>query len=46
MSKLFAQVMAELSVKDHVSSTYHLKSQDALEKFYQTLKSMLCKVKL
>ena len=43
MSKIFAQVMAELNVAHHVSSAYHPESQGALERFHQTLKSMLRK---
>lgn len=43
MSKIFAQVMAELNVKHHTSSTYHPESQAALERFHQTLKGMLRK---
>lgn len=43
MSKLFAQVMRELKVKHATSSPYHPESQGALERFHQTLKSMLRK---
>lgn len=43
MSKVFAQVMSELSIKHHVSSAYHPESQGTLERFHQTLKSMLRK---
>ncbi|XP_057704204.1 retrovirus-related Pol polyprotein from transposon 412 isoform X2 [Corythoichthys intestinalis] len=43
MSKVFAQVMSELNIKHHASSAYHPESQGALERFHQTLKSMLCK---
>ncbi|KAI3374424.1 hypothetical protein L3Q82_006247 [Scortum barcoo] len=43
MSKIFAQVMSELAVKHQVSSAYHPESQGALERFHQTLKSMLRK---
>lgn len=43
MSKMFAQVMAELSVKHQIFSAYHPESQGALERFHQTLKSMVCK---
>ena len=43
MSKIFAQVMSQLSVKHHTSSDYHPESQGVLERFHQTLKSMLCK---
>lgn len=42
-SKIFAQVMAELNVKHNMSSSYHPESQGALERFHQTLKSMLRK---
>ncbi|KAI3370923.1 hypothetical protein L3Q82_023477 [Scortum barcoo] len=38
-------VMLELAVKHQVSSTYHLESQGALERFHQTLKSMLLESK-
>ena len=43
MSKVFAQVMKELKVKHVKSSPYHPESQGALERFHQTLKSMLRK---
>lgn len=43
MSKIFTQVMSELNVKYNVSSAYHPESQGALERFHQTLKSMLRK---
>lgn len=43
MSKVFAQVMSELNVKHHTSSAYHPESQGTLERFHQTLKSMLRK---
>lgn len=43
MSTVFSQVMRELSVKHKVSSAYHPESQGALERFHQTLKSMLKK---
>lgn len=39
----FAQVMSELSIKHQVSSAYHPQSQGTLERFHQTLKSMLRK---
>lgn len=42
-SRLFAQVIASLSVKHKKSSAYHPQSQGALERFHQTLKSMLRK---
>ncbi|KAI3366265.1 hypothetical protein L3Q82_009736, partial [Scortum barcoo] len=35
------QVMSELAAKHQVSSSYHPESQGALERFHQTLKSML-----
>lgn len=43
MSKVFDQVMSELQVKHRTSSAYHPESQGALERFHQTLKSMLRK---
>ncbi|XP_036419554.1 uncharacterized protein LOC118803140 isoform X1 [Colossoma macropomum] len=43
MSKIFAQVLQQLSVKHKVSSAYHPESQGALERFHQTFKSMLRK---
>lgn len=43
MSKVFAQVLKELRVDHQTSSPYHRESQGALERFHQTLKSMLCK---
>uniref|UniRef100_A0A671VWW5 Gypsy retrotransposon integrase-like protein 1 n=1 Tax=Sparus aurata TaxID=8175 RepID=A0A671VWW5_SPAAU len=43
MSKIFAQVMAELNVKHSTSSAYHPESQGALERFHQTLKTLLRK---
>ena len=41
MSKLFQQAMHELDVHQVSSSAYHPESQGALERFHQTLKSML-----
>lgn len=41
MSRCFAQVLKQLSIKHCVSSAYHPESQGALERFHQTLKSML-----
>uniref|UniRef100_A0A673AE92 Gypsy retrotransposon integrase-like protein 1 n=1 Tax=Sphaeramia orbicularis TaxID=375764 RepID=A0A673AE92_9TELE len=41
MSKVFAQVLEMLAVKHQVSSAYHPESQGALERFHQTLKTML-----
>ncbi|XP_049912636.1 uncharacterized protein LOC126397732 [Epinephelus moara] len=43
MCKLFAQVLASLSIKHRKSSAYHPQSQGALERFHQTLKSMMRK---
>ncbi len=43
MSKVFQQVMTELNIKHVKSSPYHPESQGALERFHQTLKSMLKK---
>lgn len=37
------QVMSELNIKHNISSVYHPESQGTLERFHQTLKSMLCK---
>lgn len=41
MSGIFRQVMQELGVKQHRSSAYHPESQGALERFHQTIKTML-----
>ncbi|XP_028847201.1 uncharacterized protein LOC114796860 [Denticeps clupeoides] len=41
LSRLFKQVLEELQIKHLVSSAYHPQSQGALERFHQTLKSML-----
>ncbi len=41
MSRLFKQVLSQLNIKHEVSSAYHPESQGALERFHQTLKSML-----
>ncbi|XP_041947558.1 uncharacterized protein LOC121708759 isoform X4 [Alosa sapidissima] len=41
LSRLFKQVLQELSIKHVISSAYHPESQGALERFHQTLKSML-----
>ena len=38
---VFQQVMSQLGIKQNVSSAYHPQSQGALERFHQTLKSML-----
>ncbi|XP_073797050.1 uncharacterized protein isoform X2 [Danio rerio] len=43
MSKLFKQVMENLGITHRTSSAYHPESQGALERFHQTLKSMLRK---
>lgn len=43
LSRLFAQVLKSLSVEHRVSSAYHPESQGAVERFHQTLKSMLRK---
>ena len=42
-SKLFKQVLQTLNVRHAVSSAYHPESQGALERWHQTLKSMLRK---
>ena len=41
MAGVFQQVMYELGIKQYTSSAYHPQSQGALERFHQTLKSML-----
>uniref|UniRef100_A0A3B1JEH9 Gypsy retrotransposon integrase-like protein 1 n=1 Tax=Astyanax mexicanus TaxID=7994 RepID=A0A3B1JEH9_ASTMX len=41
LSKLFAQVLKTLNIQHVVSSSYHPESQGALERFHQSLKSML-----
>ena len=38
MSGIFQQVMHELGIRQYRSSAYHPESQDALERFHQTLK--------
>lgn len=40
-SHLFAQVLKQLNVKHHQASAYHAQSQGALERFYQSLKSLM-----
>uniref|UniRef100_A0A674NL88 Gypsy retrotransposon integrase-like protein 1 n=1 Tax=Takifugu rubripes TaxID=31033 RepID=A0A674NL88_TAKRU len=40
-SRLFSQVLQQLHIKHVCSSAYHPESQGALERFHQTLKSML-----
>ena len=41
MSGIFQEVMFQLGVKQIKSSAYHPQSQGALERFHQTIKSML-----
>ena len=41
MSGIFQQVMYELKIKQFSSSAYHPESQGALERFHQTLKTMI-----
>ena len=41
MSGIFKQVMGQLGVKQLRSSAYHPESQGALERYHQTLKTML-----
>ncbi len=41
MSRVFAKVMKQLNIKHQVSSAYHPQSQGAIERFHQTIKSML-----
>lgn len=41
MSHLFAQVLKQLHIEHNQASAYHAQSQGALERFHQTLKSML-----
>ena len=41
MSKLFARALQQLKAKHNISSAYHPQSQGALERFHQTLKSLL-----
>lgn len=43
MSKVFTQVLNELKIKHQTSSPYHPESQGELERFHQTLKTMLRK---
>lgn len=40
-SHLFQQVLKQLHVKHHLATAYHAQSQGALERFHQTLKSLL-----
>ena len=41
MSGLFQQVMHEMDIRQYKSSAYHPQSQGALERFHQTLKTMM-----
>ena len=41
MSRVFSQVLQQLSIEHQTSSACHPESQGALERFHQTLKSML-----
>ncbi len=41
MSRQFSKVMHQLMVKHSISSAYHPQSQGVLERFHQTLKSLL-----
>ena len=41
MSGIFQQVMYELKIKQYSSSAYHPESQGALERFHQTLKTII-----
>lgn len=41
MTRVFSQVLKQLSIQHCTSSAYHPESQGALERFHQTLKSML-----
>ena len=43
MSKIFKQSLTELGIAHVVSSAYHPQSQGALERYHQTLKSMMRK---
>ncbi len=40
-SNLFGQVLKQLHIQHNLSSAYHAQSQGALERFHQTLKSLL-----
>lgn len=40
-SKMFAEILKQLGVQHNRSSAYHPQSQGALERFHQTLKSLL-----
>ncbi len=41
MSGLFQQVMAQLGIAQYSSSAYHPESQGALERYHQTLKTLI-----
>ena len=41
MSGVFRQVMYELGIHQYMSSAYHPVSQEAIDRFHQTLKNML-----
>lgn len=41
MSRVFNQILTQLHIKHIVSSPYHPESQGSLERFHQTLKTML-----
>ena len=41
MAHAFKQVMNQLGIKQYKSSAYHLESQGGLERFHQTLKTMI-----
>ena len=41
MSTIFQQVMHQLNITQHKSSAYHPESQGAIERFHQTLKTMM-----
>ena len=41
MPGIFQQVMHELDIKQYRSSVYHPENQGALERFYQTLKTVI-----
>lgn len=43
LSRVFTQTLKSLSIEHRVSSAYHPESQGAIERFHQTLKSMLRK---
>ena len=40
-SQMFAEVLGQLKVKHNKASAYHAQSQGALERFHQTLKSLM-----